>query len=130
MKTITELNNKIWYRLVKVIFISLAGISAIISTAINFDNVGNYQNDYNVICNYGNKSGFLAYKDKNIYISSDEDYSYSLAELPNSTKKELQAACAISEEEMGLIIDSFFRGEHDTKKVYDITKYWNRISKC
>lgn len=122
MKTTAELNNKIWYRLVKVIFILVVAIASVLGVIINFDEVGNYQTDYSVTCNYGNKSTFLAYKDKEIYISSYEDYSESLAKLPDSTKEQLKSACEISKEEMTAKLDSYFNGTDDGKKIYDLTE--------
>src|SRR3989339_203326 len=100
MKIVTELNSKIWYRLLKVILIIIITITVAIAIYENFDAVGSYQTDYTVTCNYGNKSSFLAYKDKEIYISSYEDYTYSLAKLPDNTKEKLQSVCAMSEEEL------------------------------
>lgn len=122
MKTTTELNNKIWYRLIKVIFIIAIVIASVLAIIINFDSVGNYQTDHQVSCNYGNKSTFLAYKDKEIYISSLEEYSRSLANLSDNTKEQLKSACEISEEEMNAKLDALFNGKDDGKKLYDITK--------
>jgi hypothetical protein len=123
MTTITELNNKIWYRLIKVFFITLALIFCLIIVVINFSAVGRYEIDYKVVCNYGNKSTFLAERDKGIYIPSQTgNYDERLAELPSDTKNEIQRACEISVEEMAIKLDSFFSGHDDGKKFYDINK--------
>ena len=122
MKTITDLNNKLWYRLIKVIFILIIATSAIIAIVVNFGEVGNYQNDYSVSCNYGNKSTFLAYKDKEIYIPGYEDYTESLAKLPDSTKDQLKTACAISKEDISALLDSYMNGTNNGTKLYDLTK--------
>ena len=121
MTTITELNSKVWYRFLKVIFIIAFALSSVIAIAIAFSSVGNYQDDYSVKCNYGNKSTFLASKDKNIYISSYEDYTYSLAKLSDTAKNELQSACAISKVEMTAKMDALFNGHDDGKNLYELT---------
>jgi hypothetical protein len=121
MKTITELNTKIYYRFVKVIFIILMLVVAGISVAVAFSEVGSHQDDFNVACNYGNKNTFTAYKDKGIYISTYYDYSTSLADLSESAKKELQTACGISKDEMTTKFDAIFNGTDDGKKFFDLT---------
>ena len=118
MKTITELNDKAWYRLLKVIFILIIIFAASIAIYINYDAVGNYQTDFTVNCNYGHKSTFLAYKDKQIYIPSYYDYTYSLAKLPDDTKVELQVACGISQEELFAKMND----TNDSKKLFELSE--------
>ena len=100
MKTISELNNQWWYRLMKVIYISLILFACVVSIVLNFGAVGQYQTDHLVVCNYGNRSTFLAYKDENIYVPFGEDFSNSLAKLPKNINDQLRIACSISEEEL------------------------------
>jgi hypothetical protein len=74
-KTISHLNNKVWYRLIKVIYIVAILIAITISSAIivdsnsrRFDNGKSY-----VICYDGKKSGL---KDISVYLNSDYVPSY------------------------------------------------------
>jgi hypothetical protein len=119
MKTISELNSKWWYRLIKIVYILIFVVACGTALVISYSEVGSYQNDHTVTCNYGNKSTFLAYKDKRIYVPF-EDYSISLANLPENIKKEIQTACAISDAEMKEKIDTYFNGTSDGKKLYEI----------
>lgn len=121
MKTITELNSKIWYRFLKVLFILLVIAVIGIAVAVAFSEVGSYQSDFSVKCNYGNKSNFLAYKDKEIYISSYEDYSTSLAKLSSSAKEELQSACGVSKEEINGLIQNYLKGTDEGKMLFELT---------
>ncbi len=121
-QTISHLNNKMWYRLLKVIYVIVFIFSCGIAISIAFESVGNYQDDYTIVCNYGNKDTFLANNDKNIYISSYYDYTENLTRLPNEIKEELQSACGISKEEMTAKMARIFNGNDDSKKLFDITK--------
>ncbi|MBI2626749.1 MAG: hypothetical protein HYW77_00690 [Parcubacteria group bacterium] len=131
MHTISELNNKWWYRLIKVGYLLLIMAACVISIAVAFEDVGTYQTDYLVVCNYGNKSTFIANKDKDIWnIPQYYDYSESLAKLPDSTKIQLQSACGISQAEM----NAKFENPNDNKKLFDLTEtkvnttsYWSAI---
>ncbi len=120
-KTISYLNSKTWYRLLKVIFIFIFLITCLVTVINSFDVVGSYQDDYLVVCNMGNKNTFLAYKDKKIYVPSYNDYTDSLAKLPDNIKKDLVSACAISEGEMSTKLDKIFNGTDDGNKFYDLT---------
>lgn len=119
MNTTSELNNKWWYRLIKVGYILLIAAACVISVAVAFEQVGTYQVDYLVVCNYGNKTTFIANKDKDIYnIPQYYNYSESLAKLPDSTKIQLQSACGITQAEM----DAKFENVNDNKKLFDLTQ--------
>lgn len=118
MKTVIELNDRAWYRLLKVIFILIIIFAAFIAIYVNYDAVGNYQTDYTVSCNYGHKSTFLAHKDKQIYIPSYYNYTFSLAKLPDDTKEELQAACGISQEELFAKMNNI----NDSKKLFELSE--------
>ncbi len=127
--TVKELNNNWWYRLTKVAYLAICIITAITVITLSFQEVGSYQEDYTVQCNYGNKNTFLAAKDKSIYISSTYDYSDSLADLPDYTKTALQSACGISRNEVSKILgysDSFTPDDNqklgEEKKLFEITK--------
>lgn len=120
MKTITELNSKMWYRLLKVIYLIIMFLFIVYAVVIAFSEVGSYQTDYTVVCNYGNKSTFLAAKDKEIYISTYYDYSNSLAQLPDNTKVDLREACEISEEELFAQMDSIVNGTDGGGKLFDL----------
>ncbi|MCX6792912.1 MAG: hypothetical protein NTY12_02710 [Candidatus Falkowbacteria bacterium] len=127
--TIKELNNKWWYRLVKVSYIAIFVLFSVIAITLSIEEVGNYQEDYTVKCNYGNKGTFLAAKDKNIYISSTYDYSNSLTDLPDYIKTDLQSACGISKNEISEILgytDGFIPDDRlnsfEGKKLFELTK--------
>lgn len=133
MQTISELNKKIWYRFIKVIFILIITISSGLAVYINFDAVGSYQDDHRITCNYGNKTNFLAYKDKNIYLSLDY-YLHGLVGLSDNTKEKIQSICEISQEELTAKLDRIFKGNDNSKRLFDITKekvitntYWTAI---
>ncbi len=121
MKTITELNTKIWYRFVKVIFIILMLIIAGISVTVAFSEVGSYQDDFIVKCNLGNKTTFTANKDKGIYIPTYNDYSTNLEKLPDWAKEGIHKACEITKEESFNKLDAIMKGTDDGSKFYDLT---------
>jgi len=101
MKTVTELNSKWWYRLVKVVFIGstllLIGGSIFI---IQDENRPRQVKDYKIDCiaEYTNMKTFLAEKDANIYI-----YSFGTTtpytSLSTDDKKKIRGFCDISDEE-------------------------------
>lgn len=120
MKTISDLNSKAWYRLLKVLSLIIMLIAGGVAVVISFSDVGSYQNDYTVVCNYGNRSMFLAYKDKGMFIPYG-DHSESLAKLPEIVKTQLRSECAITDEELNAKADRIVAGNDDSKKLYDIT---------
>ncbi len=122
-KTLAYLNSKVWYRLLKVIFIILILISSGIAIAIAFSEVGSYQEDYTVVCNYGNKETFLANKDKGIWnIPSHYDYKDSLAKLPEATKKEIKTACGMTTDELNTKLTATLNGNDDGKKLFELIR--------
>lgn len=128
MKTIEWLNKYWWYRLVKVIFIFLLISTCIISVWFNLSRTGEYQTDYLVVCNYGNRETFLANKDKGIYyIPTYYDYSDGLAQLPDETKEKIQKACGLSRDDASSILvknlsDYMKGGPTEPLKLFDLTK--------
>jgi hypothetical protein len=109
MKTVSELNAKWWYRLVKVVFIATFLVSAIFAAYATFDTSRTRTvSDYIVKCNYGSKATFAAWQDKGIYISS---YSYNgISSLSDSQKEDLQKACGITQDVMNGIFDQIRAG--------------------
>lgn len=122
MKTVVELNKKWWYRLLKVFFIGTVIITSLTTIYLFYEEVGYYQNDYLIKCNYGNKESFLAYKDKEIVIYGFSVYTGGLENLPDSVKKELQNACEISEEEKYEKAIMILNNADNGKKLFDITE--------
>lgn len=106
----------------KVFFILAIALASVISVVIAFDTVGSYQDDYMVRCNYGNNTTFLAFKDKEIYISPYYDYTSGLANLSDDTKQELRSACGISQETVDEKASRIFDGTDDGKKLFDLVK--------
>ena len=105
MKTIADLNNKWWYRLIKVIFIVVFIAVEIGAADSVYQNFKPYEEaDYLVSCNYGNKAEFIAYKDREIFISIyDFDANGNLE--PDYLREKIKNACGISKVEMNKIID-------------------------
>ncbi len=105
MRTITELNGKAWYRFLKVIYVTLILLVSTSSVISIFQDIGSHQTDYLVTCNKGNKSTFLAYKDKGIYISYDWERKtppykgFTPEVLTANSINALQNACDIAKEE-------------------------------
>ncbi len=101
MKTVAELNNKWWYRLVKVIFIGVNLVCVLIAIFIIYDNNKPRQvKDYKVNCiaNYTNKSSFFAEKDAGILI-----YTYGLDTIYDALTEEhrlkIKNMCHISQKD-------------------------------
>jgi hypothetical protein len=121
-KTISYLNSKAWYRLLKVLYIVIVVLLCILFTSLAFEEVGSYQTDYTVKCNYGNRSTFLAYKDKDIYISPLIQYDKSLAKLSDYSKVQLQSACDISKEEISKKMSGIIFGTDDGKGFFELNQ--------
>ena len=105
-KTISYLNGKAWYRLLKVVYVFVflfvsAGAILIVSDL----NGARRVNDYRVVCNYGSRASFLAQKDKGIYL--DDVSTNGLGYLPDSQRVSLQAACGITEAEVKSLPNPF-----------------------
>lgn len=122
MKTLKWLNEHWWYRLIKVVFLLLIIFSCVVAIWVNIASIDDYQTDYLVVCNYGNKSTFLANKDKGIYyIPSYYDYTDSLAKLPDETKVQLQRACGLSSDDtVNILVNTI--GKSDSQKLFDLTQ--------
>lgn len=85
MKTITEINTKWWYRLVKVIFILLFAIVLLIANGLIFSQTDFKQislDKTKISCTYGDKKEFMASEASPYLLSSDDfkgekfDYKY------------------------------------------------------
>jgi hypothetical protein len=100
MKTIAGLNQKWWYRLMKVAFVlSFIVVAPLVAMSVYSSNMPFSYTDYQVTCNYGNKETFLAFQDKRILITN-YDLRDGLASLSDYAKTDLQNACDISELEI------------------------------
>jgi len=76
MKTISEMNKKVWYRLVKVIFILLFAVVLLIANGLIFSETDFKQvslDKTKIICTYGDKKSFTA-DDINLYALSVDDF--------------------------------------------------------
>lgn len=101
-KTIHGLNQRAWYRLLKVVYLLAFVLVALASVATILSEYQPYTlNDYRIICNYGNKSSFIAYE-RGIYISSYNPDT-SLALLPSYTKTAMSRECQITQEDLQLL---------------------------
>lgn len=123
MKTIKWLNEHWWYRLVKVVYLFLMISIFGIVVFVNTQQVGEYRDDSKVVCNYGNKSTFLAYKDKGIYVYYDFSTLRSKLQsvLTNDTAEALQNACGISKAEMDSKQNDIFNGTDNGMRLFDVT---------
>lgn len=91
MKTISELNNKWWYRLVKVIFSLIVLVLTIISVFFVFQaNKTHKVSDSYIKCSGGNKESFYATRDKKILIDKSH-YTYNL--LSDIEREQIFEAC-------------------------------------
>lgn len=125
--TLNDLNNTIWYRLIKLLFVLTFILLSIVAIITSFENVGNHTTDYKIICNYGNKNIFLAYKDKNIYLPYNYNPDDGLMILPDNTKKILQETCEISYQELKTIYDTVTTGQDNNKNLFTITQVKSNV---
>ncbi len=101
MKTISELNNKWWYRLVKVIFSLIIFVLTVVTVIFVFQANKNYEvSDSYIKCNQGNKDSFYATKDKNIVINKSHSEYNSLSD---AERKHILEACNITENPTSLL---------------------------
>ncbi|MBP6926258.1 MAG: hypothetical protein KBB70_00990 [Candidatus Pacebacteria bacterium] len=101
MKTISELNSKWWYRLVKVIFIGCILLAMTIATFIFIDEYSPSQSlDYKISCvaDYTNHKETIAYKDESIFILPLNGQTVYQS-LSDNNKQEIRNICGISNEE-------------------------------
>lgn len=94
MKTVHELNQKWWYRLLKVIYGGFFLLVAIGSAYTVYDINKSYDaRDWKITCLYGNHSTFKAHADKSISIS---EYDTDRA-VPASMDAAIKDACGITQ---------------------------------
>lgn len=106
MNTVSELNKKLWYRLVKVIFIVFVLFCTISSFLLIYDDYKPRQvKDYRIDCvaEYSNKKSMFAEKDAGIYIyqyGKNDIYESLAADTYASERKKIKEFCDISDEEV------------------------------
>ena len=100
-KTISYLNSKAWYRLIKVVFIGVIVLSILLSVLVIVDSHSPQQvKDYKINCiaDYTNKKTFFAEKDADIYF-----FPYGTETVYESIRDDqrlrLRDVCGISSEE-------------------------------
>ena len=101
MKNISELNNKWWYRLIKVFFYLIIIFCILCSVSVIFDiNKPKEVTDYKIACrgDYTNKKSFFAEKDAGIYIY-DYDKNTVYTSLSDEDRKKIRNGCDITEAE-------------------------------
>lgn len=99
--TIQELNNKWWYRLIKVLFIGINFVLIMsVFVFIMSDNKPHQESDYKLSCiaDYTNKRSFYAEKDLNIYIFAYAGHT-AYDDLSDSERQKIRNVCDISTEE-------------------------------
>jgi len=122
MKTINELNEKIWYRLIKVIFaIIFLCVSLFVVIGIYNQYKSRETDDYTVTCNYGNRNEFEAINDKQILIT-DFDLKNGISSISDYKKELIQKACAISDQELKVKFDAILNKTDDGKSLFDVRK--------
>ena len=94
MKSLSDLNRKWWYRLLKVLYCGIFLIIALVSALAVFALNETYQApDYLITCSYGNHDMFNALHDKGISIANyDPD-----KEIPASMNTQILSACGITQ---------------------------------
>jgi hypothetical protein len=118
MKTISELEDKIWYRFLKVIFFTIfVSVSLVIVGSIYNGNRPEWIKDHIITCNYGNKTSFAAWNEKGI-LNVREDMSA----IPDYTKEIIQKACGISEKEMEDKFDAILNNTDNGKPLFSIVQ--------
>jgi hypothetical protein len=120
-KTISYLNSKAWYRLMKVIYLFIFAASTVISVVIVYgNNTTNKIDDYLVVCNYGNRISYYARKDKNIYFD-EYDLRENKASFANYQNLDIRQACGITNEEAQAWVREIVQGS-SSATLYTITK--------
>jgi hypothetical protein len=77
--------------------------------------------DYIITCNFGNKTTFAAWHEKNIWITALDLRNY-LGSLPEKTKQVIIKECAISETELYNKMEAVKNGTDSGENLYDITR--------
>ena len=94
MKTLSDLNKKWWYRLLKVLYCGIFLIVALVSALAVFALNETYQApDYLITCSYGNHSMFNALHDKGISIANYDPNK----EIPASMNQQILSACGVTQ---------------------------------
>lgn len=102
-KTLNYLNSKMWYRLIKVIFLGVFVLVEIVSVFAVYDENRTVQTETQVVtCNYGNKNMFVPQM-KGIYIS-DYDLRNGISSIPDYGKEQIRQACGVSQIEIQKLI--------------------------
>lgn len=110
MKTIADLNSKWWYRLVKVIFITVSVLLILLLVIwVGAETEPRGFNAFEVTCNYGNKDKFIAYE-RGIYLI-DLDLKNGIASIPGNKNKLIQEECAITEVEINSVFEAILADE-------------------
>jgi hypothetical protein len=122
MKTISELNSKIWYRFLKVIFVLAFIVVSLITVFIVYDsNKSKWVNDYIVTCNFGDKTTFAAWNEKSILLT-DYDLRNYISDIPDYKKEAIQKACGITQQDLNNLFDSITQGIDKEQKLFDVKK--------
>lgn len=94
MKTLTELNGKWWYRLIKILYGITFFIVVIGSAIIVYNKNGSYlASDWRVSCIYGNHESFNVFYDKGI---STSDFDPNKA-VPSNMDSQIKSVCNITQ---------------------------------
>lgn len=123
MKTIYWLNEKLWYRLLKTIFV-VVFILFILATVLfvgNETKPKTYE-DFKITCNYGNKSSYFAH-DNGIFI--DRNFNPlglgGLSRLSDSAKERMSALCENTKDEL-IEVATLVLSEQDPEPLYKVEK--------
>jgi hypothetical protein len=95
METISQLNSKIWYRLLKVMYVVMFLLIIISSVWIAFEENKPYQSDeYLISCNEGNRKNFMA-RDEGILFLPSLGENKEISFIPSYTDSEIKSECEI-----------------------------------
>lgn len=97
MKSISDLNNRWWYRLLKVLYGGVFLLIAIVTALIVFNANKTYlAPDLNITCDFGNKAHFNAFHDRGISIADFDNNK----QVPPSLNTQILKACDITQDEI------------------------------
>lgn len=133
MKTITELNSKWWYRLIKVAYLGLALIIVIFATYLTFDSYKPRPvTDYKINClaDYTNKKTFFATKDADLYLYQGSEKTI-YASLSDSERSKLRELCDLSDAEAkeatNKVLDYVYDPKNKNATDEDVARYADTI---
>lgn len=114
MKTLADLNSRIWYRLLKVIYIVSLFVVTTITVFITYTyheptsafKVVDHRNT-KIICNYGNKRTFIAGENEIYFAPADFSAEY----FPNNIRESVNELCDITQEIVFELMDADMRSE-------------------